>query len=334
MTGKTKVIVATNAFGLGIDKANVRFVIHYDMPGTIEAYYQEAGRAGRDGKPSFCLLLYNSRDRSLQEFFIKGDNPPPKIVEEIYDTLLSYNTDSVLITYSELGQMLSENLPDMAIGTAIKILEKEGYIMRSREKSASAYLRLEKSFGEIFGTFSSRSKKQIETFNKLYEKYGPELESGTQFNLEEVSANLEISRDSLIRLIRGLHEKGLVDYKPPFKGTEIKIIKKVKIDELNINMGALKEKLKNSYQKLDKLENYIYHTGCRQKFILDYFGEANARTCGKCDICLTGNTLVPKQPKKEGTHRESGKYHNYKEHKKRYTEEEFVVEEPAAIPAL
>ncbi|MFH1744692.1 MAG: ATP-dependent DNA helicase RecQ [bacterium] len=287
MSGKVKVIIATNAFGLGIDKSNIRFVVHYDMPGTVEAYYQEAGRAGRDGLKSFCLLLYNSRDRFLHEFFIKGDNPPVEMICKIYDILLSYESERVSFTYADLMEILSENAPDMAIGTCLKVLEKAGLIARAKEKNMNAYLKLNNSYEEIIKSFSSRKKKQIENFSKLYEKFKKEIESGWDINLEETAAILEIKKESLSMLVRGLADDGHVEYRPPFKGTEIKILKRVDEDSIDIDRKFLKEKLANAYKKLDQIEDYIYSSDCRQKYILNYFGDKDFEECGSCDICLS-----------------------------------------------
>ncbi len=291
MRGEAQVVVATNAFGLGINKKDIRFVIHHDLPGTVEAYYQEAGRAGRDGLPSFCLLFYHQQDRYLREFFIKGDNPEPRMIVEIYDFLLRRfeleidPESSILVTYSEISQNLSESVPEMAIGTALKILEKQGYISRPNEKNSSSFLKAIKSLEEITNSISKRSKSQLDVWGKLAPRYAQELETGWEFSAEEVAIVLKIKKDFLIRAVKKLAEKGMLEYKPPFRGTEIRILRVVEPEDLELDFKALKEKASRAYEKLDEMEGYVYHTGCRQEYILNYFGDHSAKPCGTCDSC-------------------------------------------------
>jgi len=132
MQGRRDVVVATNAFGMGIDRADIRFVVHFDVPGSVEAYYQEAGRAGRDGEAATCDLLFNHADTRVQEFFIEGSNPPIEFIAQTYEMLRREADDkqALQISIKEMALRLGDERSDMMISSSLHVLDREGYIDR------------------------------------------------------------------------------------------------------------------------------------------------------------------------------------------------------------
>ncbi len=131
MAGELNAIVATNAFGMGVDKPDLRFVTHYNLPGSIEAYYQEVGRAGRDGLPSLCTLLFNYIDTRTHEFFIEGSYPPRSVIEQIYSGLLRLELETIHLSVREISEQLGIK-NEMAVNSALIYLEKAGHIRRGQ----------------------------------------------------------------------------------------------------------------------------------------------------------------------------------------------------------
>ena len=130
MSGRTQMIVATNAFGMGIDKPDIRFVVHYQMPGSIEAYYQEIGRAGRDGLPSTCVLLFNYADKNTHDFFIEGSYPEFSVIKQVYDSLAAMELKRIELSTSEIARRTGER-NEMAVQSALYVLERVGHIQRT-----------------------------------------------------------------------------------------------------------------------------------------------------------------------------------------------------------
>ncbi|MBS3920268.1 MAG: RecQ family ATP-dependent DNA helicase [Deltaproteobacteria bacterium] len=288
MEGTLPVVVATNAFGMGIDKADLRFVIHHDIPGSIEAYYQEVGRGGRDGKPATCLLLFNYADTFTQEFFIDGSYPARDMIERMYQVICDIGTDEIEMTQKALaGRLGHTKSNEMAVFSCLKILEKAGYIERGSEGEHQARVTLRAEPEELQRQVEGKGGSQKEMVNYCLDVLEGSKDKTLLVDLDVMAEHLNLSPEQLRRHFSALHQAGAMEYRPPFRGRGLKILSRVPVSQLHINFQEIERRSLFERKKLKKMVDYAYTDQCLRRFILEYFGERITRdNCDNCSSCI------------------------------------------------
>jgi ATP-dependent DNA helicase RecQ len=296
-TGRVKNIIATNAFGMGIDKSDIRMIVHYNMPGTLENYYQEIGRAGRDGRPSQIFLLYEKKDELIQRFFISNSNPSRSQVENSYNALcdrynIALNTkpENELPIDKELLSLLDvKKIPHGIFESSLKILEESGYVKRKSEnlnKHFCKFLLEPNRLNAYTKNFTNNELKELIIF--LAREHGAQIfSSGSYLNITRTSQILDIPEDEIPALLTELAKNGVAKYsKPSLLPSVYLTLERVKVENFRLDTARTQKLIEHAEKKLDMMIDFVFSEECRFKFILEYFGQTNKKyQCGKCDIC-------------------------------------------------
>ncbi len=298
ISGEISYIAATNAFGMGIDKSDIRLIIHYNIPGSIENYYQEIGRAGRDDINSFTYLLFDEKDLGIHQFFISNSHPDKKAIINIYKAICDYN--QVAVGSTTLKELIVEpeyiarhskmNISKGLLHATLKYLQNTGYIslVSGFDKKDTIKFLFNttqlKSF--IKQTTSDESKNLLLL---LLRDYGNEtISKGLKISLSRLCKDSGIEENALQTLLQTLDNMGVINYQAAIMKETI-LLTQPRADEnsIRLNYKRINEGFLNAQKKLDKITKYVYSRECRFKYILNYFGENLSNyKCGKCDNCL------------------------------------------------
>jgi ATP-dependent DNA helicase RecQ len=306
LEGRSRVIVATSAFGMGIDKADVRLVIHFDIPGTLEAYYQESGRAGRDGNEALAVLLYNKGDERSQEFLIKRDYPVLEDVQDIYSALCQSTAvrekvlfeEPLYFTAIQIAKKIDRQ--DVSVTRVLELLHEQEIISLSKVNSDSARLSIEPTRDRVrTEEYLYRAKNSMN--GQLFRFINSQtINQPLLTTSEDLSSAVQIERYALTRSLRALEALGLVTIKRLMNFSSDRDVFAIRFngeihqwEDIRHRFDHLELAQEHSISKLRQMQEYALRWECRSASILRYFGERTVSwKCGKCDVCSSRTSTL------------------------------------------
>lgn len=302
---EVRIMVATNAFGMGIDKADVRIVIHMDSPSSLEAYFQEAGRAGRDGKKAYAVLLHSNNDDSRLRKRIIDTYPPKEFIREIYNQLAYFYQIALGYGYGETHAFSIERFCaayrhfPTHVEAALSILTQAGYINYDADPNNAARLRFLIDRNELY-RLQEGSKYETAVITALLRTYGGLFVDYCFIDESRIADITGIDRNILYQTLKGLHDKHIISFIPQ-RSTPLITFTKSREDGADIIISEevyekRREQFKKNIEAVITYTNDNYH--CRSQQLLEYFGETNSKPCHICDVC---RAEIGKEPESDAT---------------------------------
>lgn len=291
-TGETRVIVCTNAFGMGIDKPDVRSVIHIDLPDTLEAYFQEAGRAGRDEKKAFAVLLYNKTDETKLKKRIADNFPPKETIKDVYEALGNYFSLAVgagyYATYPfDISDFCAKfHYPLLVAYNSIKILQQAGYLELTDENDSAAQVYFMVKKDDLYNL--QQTPEQDQLIHILLRSYTGLFTDYRIIHEETLCTRLAWTQDQLYNTMLSLANDKIIRYIPRKKTPFITYTReREEISRLLISKETYDDRRNRYTYKVESVLNYATEENiCRNQILLTYFGETDSKPCGVCDVCL------------------------------------------------
>lgn len=293
-SGECRVIVATNAFGMGIDKPDVRTVIHLDLPDTLEAYFQEAGRAGRDEKTAYAILLYNNSDISKLKKRVSDNFPDREFIVQVYRKLSCYfeigveEGDGFMHSFSLMDFCTVFRLPMLQTFSALKILQQAGYIELTDEINQQSKVMFVMTKEDLYHQSLDYDPKLDEIINLLLRSYTGLFAEYAFIDEVMMSNRLGLTRDELYHKLSLLSKLRIISYIPGKKSPYI-IYTRRRVDDKYVKIGRdiYETRLERFQERIEKVIAYVMDEDhCRSRMLLQYFGEMKSTNCGMCDYCL------------------------------------------------
>lgn len=301
-TGETRVIVATNAFGMGIDKPDVRLVIHIDMPDSPEAYFQEAGRAGRDGQKAYAVLLHAKSDKTNLNKRITDTFPDKDYIRNVYENIHYYYQmamgDGLGCTFAFNIDEFCHNFKHFPIqvDSALKILTRAGYLEYTDEQDNGSRLIFTLRRDELYKLqeYDAETEKLI---NSILRSYTGLFTDYAYINEDSLSVRTGLSRQQIYNILVMLNKRRILHYIPRKKTPYIIYTRERQEKERIILNREVYEDRKESYvARIKAMISYATaEENCRSRMLLRYFGEKNEHNCGQCDVCLQKHETGLKQ---------------------------------------